>query len=59
MAYQLTKRIGRSDAHTFPSQVFELFEDCLKAALADGADFIIQDEHGIIDYRTGGIQKSN
>jgi hypothetical protein len=59
MAYQLTKRIGHTGAYAFSSKMFEFFDDCLNAALPDDADFIIQDEHGIVDYRTGGIRKSN
>ncbi len=56
---RLTKRMGFPGTYTFHPHELESLEECLRLALADDADFIIDDERGIIDYRIGSVRKSN
>ena len=62
MTYRLTKRKGGVGRHSFQAQELEFvssLDDCLRLALSDEFDFIIEDQLGIVDYRIAGVRKSD
>jgi hypothetical protein len=59
MTYRLTKRKGCAGNHAFQAQELESLDECLRLALGDEFDFIIQDQRGVVDYRIADVRKSD
>ncbi len=56
MSYRLTKRSTTAEGLTWNPFAFLDLKRCTEEALADLNDYVIEDDHGIVDYRIARIR---